>query len=368
MTKFIAWVYKNVGKRVFFAMDPEYVHDRMTNIGKILGSNSVTKALIKWVFRFDDKILEQTVCGLKFKNPVGLSAGFDKNAELHNIMNDVGFGFVEIGSVTLKPYDGNPKPRLYRLKKSQGIVVYYGLKNIGVEKIIPKLKNRKDKDLIVGVSVAKTNCKETATVDQGVEDYSGCLKKLKMANVGDYYTINISCPNAFGGEPFVDTQSLEKLLAKLFMNKIDKPVLIKMPLDKQWSDFRELLLVIEKYPVSGVIIANLLKDRSAKEIVDVIPENIKGGISGRPTWRRSNELINQTYKEFGKKLVIIGVGGIFSAEDAYEKIKCGATCVQLITGMIFEGPQLIGSINKGIVELLKKDGYSNISEAVGKGV
>ncbi len=367
MVKLIAWGYKNVVKRMLFKLDPELVHDHMISLSAKISKNSVIKRVMRWIFRFDDKRLEQNVCGLHFKNPVGLSAGFDKNAEVHNLMYDVGFGFEQVGSVTLGAYEGNPKPRLHRLKKSEGIVVYYGLKNIGVDNIIPRLKVRSDKDLLLGVSIAKTNCSATAGLENGVEDYFGCVKKVVEAGVGDFYTINISCPNAFGGEPFVDVMSLGALLARLFELKIDKPVFIKMPLDMEWLDFKKLLDVIVRYPVAGVVIANLLKDRGNAGIKDVVTDDMKGGISGRPTSQKSNELIRQTYKEYGDKLVIFGVGGIFSAEDAYEKIKCGATCVQLITGMIYEGPQLVGEINRGLVRLMERDGYSNISEVVGTG-
>lgn len=314
-------------------------------------------------------MLTQTVFGMEFKNPVGLSEGFDKDVKLVKILPAVGFGFGWIGSITLKAYEGNPKPRLVRLPKSKGIVVNYGLKNHGVDKLIPKIvasqKVAQQQGYKVGISVAKTNCKETACDEDAIEDYKQTLQKLVTADAGDFYTLNISCPNTFGGEPFTTPQKLEALLSETDKVITDKPIFIKMPLNLKWEEFKALCDVAAKHNIKGLIIANLNKERTEDKIFDKIAYTAKGGISGRPTFDLSNELISHTYRAFGTRFVIIGVGGIFSAEDAYEKIKRGATLVQLITGMIFEGPQLIGDINRGLVKLLKKDGFKNISEAVG---
>lgn len=316
-------------------------------------------------FSYQNPKLSQTLNGISFKNPVGLSAGFDKDANLIDIIPDVGFGFMSIGSVTLHPYEGNPQPRLYRLIKSKGLVVYYGLKNIGVDKIISKLKAQHNSGFPLLISIAKTNSRETCTTEEGIEDYYQCLKRILESGIGEIYEINISCPNTFGGEPYTTPERLEGLLARIYQLKLAKPLFIKMPINLKWGEFRQLLLVAIKHRVDGVIIGNLNKDHNSPAVKDEIPQNIKGGISGKPTWELSNDLISKTYEQFGKDLVIVGVGGIFSAEDAYEKIKRGATLLQLITGMIYQGPQLIGEINKGLQKLLEKDGYTNISEAVG---
>jgi dihydroorotate dehydrogenase len=314
-------------------------------------------------------MLEQEVDGIKYENPVGLSAGFDKEAKLPGILYHLSFGFMELGSITYHPYIGNPGTRLYRLKKSKAIMVNYGLKNLGVAKTIEKIKKIKlPKNFVFGVSVAKTNNEETNVLTVGIDDYYQSLKALNESNVGDYYTINVTCPNTIGGEPYTDPRKLEKLLKAISTLKIQKPVYIKMPINHPWKEFDNLLKVIIKYNCAGVVIGNVSKDRTASTIKDVIPDNIRGGISGRPTWKLSNELIKKTYQKYGNKLTIIGVGGIFSAEDAYTKIKLGASLVQLITGMIYEGPQLIHDINKGLVVLLKQDGYKHIKEAIGKGL
>ena len=363
-TSLIALLYQNLAKPLFFLFDPEFIHDSISSSGKFLGKSELGRNFTRSLFHFSHPSLKQKVAGVTFNNPVGLSAGFDKDANLMQILPNVGFGFMEVGTVTHNPYEGNSKPRLYRLKKSKGLVVYYGLKNLGVEKIVEKLK-KSPRNFPIILSVGKTNCAETSTDKAGVNDYKDCLSYADAHNAGDIYDINISCPNTFGGEPFTTAEKLDVLLKKLRTVKTKKPMFIKMPINVPWEEFKKMLDVAVKYRITGVIIGNLNKDHKDKNVFDEIPRHVKGGISGRPTWRLSNELISKTYQEYGDKLIIIGVGGIFSAEDAYEKIKRGATLVQLITGMIFQGPQLIGEINRGIADKLQRDGYKNVSEAVG---
>lgn len=364
VSKIVGFVYRGLLRPLVFKIDPEKTHDMFTSIGSFLGSNSLTKWGTRVCFSFQDKRLEQKVAGMKFRNPIGLSAGFDKDANLHNILADVGFGYMQIGSITLNPYEGNKGPRLQRLKKSKALLVNYGLKNIGVERIVERLRKRKDRGFLLSVSVAKTNCKETASIEGGVADYLGCMKKLAESGVGDFCTLNISCPNAYGGEPFVDPESLERLMKTL--SRVDmgkKALFVKMPNDLDWGRFKGLLDVLARYEVAGVIISNLAKDRGL--VKDKLSDSVKGNISGRPVWELSLPLVRRTYEEYGDKFVIVGVGGVFSADDAYKFIRSGASLVQLITGMIYEGPQLIGEINRGILKNLKHDGFKNVGEAVG---
>ena len=249
----IHFIYKNIIKPILFLQDPEKVHDRFIKFGSFLGRNNLTQALAKSLFYYENPSLEQTICKIKFKNPVGLSAGFDKDANLVNIMPFVGFGFMQVGSVTYKPYAGNPKPRLYRLPKSKAIAVYYGLKNIGAKKITEKLKNVKTKDFPLSISIAQTNCKETANTKEGIDDYYASIKMCASADVGDFYTINISCPNTYGGEPFTTQDKLGWLLEKLYSLDITKPLFLKMPINLEWNEFKELLGVAISFNVSGVI-------------------------------------------------------------------------------------------------------------------
>ncbi|MBI2019367.1 quinone-dependent dihydroorotate dehydrogenase [Candidatus Daviesbacteria bacterium] len=362
ITKFL---YKNFLRPIFFLGDPEHVHDLMTFSGRLLGSNFLTRGLTSFMFSYSHPALEQEILGIEFKNPIGLSAGFDKDALLTDIMPSVGFGFEEIGSITGEPCEGNPKPRLWRLKNSKSLVVYYGLKNEGPEIISQRLKGKRF-SIPIGTSIAKTNCADTVDTDKGIADYIKAFKKF--TNIGDYFTINISCPNAFGGLPFTDAGKLDLLLSQIDQIPTKKPIFLKMAPDLSEKELDQIINVVKKHKVRGFICTNLTKDRKrASKLThkkDSIPEN--GGLSGKIVEDLSNQMIKAIYQKTKGKYVIIGVGGVFSAEDAYKKIKLGASLVQLITGMIFEGPQLIGEINRGLVKLLQKDGYKNISQAIGK--
>ncbi len=359
--KVIRFFYQNLLKKILFLNDPERVHDSTILIGRILGSNFITRSLVNLKFNYKNKTLNQNILGINFKNPIGLAAGFDKNAELMKVLPQVGFGFEEIGSVTGEPCEGNPKPRLWRLKKSKSLVVYYGLKNDGCETISKRMRNKKFK-FPVGVSIAKTNCKDTVDIDKGISDYFKAYKE--MLDVGDYFTINISCPNTFGGEPFTDSKKLEKLLKKIREIPKGKPLFLKISPDLNKKEIDSLIKVSLKYGIDGFICNNLTKNRKNKLIVD---ENVPevGGISGLAAKDLSNEMIKYVYQKSKGKLVIVGCGGISNAMDAYIKIRNGASLVQLITGMIYEGPQAISEINLGLVELLKRDGFENVSEAIG---
>ncbi|MFA5820524.1 MAG: quinone-dependent dihydroorotate dehydrogenase [Candidatus Gracilibacteria bacterium] len=355
--------YKNIFKRIVFHIDPERTHDGMTRIGRILGSNFITRGLTSFAFNYSHPALEQTILGINFQNPLGLSAGFDKDAHLTNILPNVGFGFEEIGSITGEPCEGNPKPRLWRLKKSQALVVYYGLKNDGALSISTRLKGETFR-FPIGISIAKTNCRETVDTNAGIADYFKAY--VAFQDIGDYYTINISCPNAFGGEPFTDKEKLEFLLTKIDTFPSKKPIFLKISPDLTESQLDDIIAVSQNHHISGFVCTNLNKDRSkiAHKILDKDLPSL-GGISGKVVEDLSNKFISEVYKKTHGKMIVIGVGGIFSAADAYKKIRLGASLLQLITGMIFEGPQVISEINQGLVELLKKDGYNNISEAIG---
>lgn len=346
--------------------DAENVHDRMLNLGVFLGNHSITKFLTKKLFYFHRPVLEQNICGIHFSNPIGLAAGFDKNGQLIDIFPSVGFGFIEIGSITGKPCKGNPRPRLWRLKKSRGIVVYYGLKSDGCVAIRKRLKNKKS-IIPLGISVAKTNDAQTVTTKDGIDDYVKAYTTLN--NIGSYATVNISCPNAFGGQPFSDPKKLNRLLTAISRVQTNKPVFIKLPPDLTNKQLDDLLKVVRKFKISGFICSNLTKNRSDTRL-RIYDKNIpaNGGISGKVVEELADQQIAYIYKKTKGKYIIIGCGGVFSAEDAYKKIRLGASLVQLITGMIFEGPQLIGEINRGLVELLKRDGFTSISQAIGANV
>lgn len=364
-TSFFRAAYTNILKPIFFRIDPERVHDNMIRIGKNLEKYKITRAFTKKLFAYSHPMLEQTICEITFTNPVGLTAGFDKNAEIIPITASVGFGFTEIGSVTGEPCLGNPKPRLWRLPKSRALMVWYGLKNNGCEAIAKQLTG-KIWEIPLGTSVARTNSADTIDINAGIADYAKAFHT--MATIGDYTTVNISCPNTCGGEPFTTPERLEKLLAVLDAIPTQKPVFLKFPVDLSHEEVGALLEVADKHRVHGIILANLTKKKDAPTIKQKeITKDMKGGISGIPTKNLSTELLRYIFKKYKHRFILIGSGGIFTAEDAYEKIKAGASLLQLATGMIFEGPQLIGEINKDLVKLLKRDGFSSLEDARGKG-
>lgn len=335
-------------KKLLFLFDPETVHNLMVRFGVLLGKTALGRKLTWLLYGYKGKEISIEIDGIKYNGPVLLSAGFDYNAQLISILPSLGFAGVEVGSVTAKACPGNPKPRLTRLIKNQSILVNKGLRNDGVETIIKRIKNSyKQPGFIIGVNIARTNDKDTTTTEQAIADYSQTLKRLTEENVGDYYTINISCPNAFGGETFADNpRLLEQLLAKLKEIKTPKPIYIKMPINKSWTEFNELLKIIVKYQYNGVVIGNLNKNYADLQFRNEAPAEYRGGLSGKPTFQLSNELIRKTRKEYKDKLTIFGVGGILSAADALTKLEAGADLLMLITGMIFTGPQLISEINQ----------------------
>ena len=361
------FIYKRIAKPVLFKQKPDAVHEQMLMAAGATQKAGVIRGAMRlsWAYRNTAK-LQQKIHGITFDNPVGLSAGLDKNFELVPTMKAVGFGFMEGGSITFRRCEGNPKPWFHRLPKTRSLVVHAGLANHGAEVIVPRIQSYKPSVLRgfpINISVAKTNSKEASTDTEAIKDYIGSLKIIKKAGVGDMLTLNISCPNAYGGEPFTTPKRLEQLLTEVDKLKLKQPVFIKMPVDFEWKEFKELVQVAAGHKITGLTISNLTKNRDA--IKDDLADNIRGGLSGKPVFQKSNDLIAHTYCEYGDRFTIIGVGGIFTAEDAYTKIKLGASLVELVTGLIFEGPQLIGQINRGLVKLLESDGYSNISEAIG---
>ncbi len=349
--------YQNLVRPICFTQDEEKVHNFFIKFGKILQQNKLNKKAVAFMFDYQNKMLEQEISGIKFRNPVGLSAGFDKNAELIDLMAYVGFGFEEAGSITCNPSPGNPGKRLWRVPESKSIVVNMGLNNYGSREISSRLNGKKF-PIPFGVSIARTNCRETVKTEEGIKDYANSFRTL--ANVGDYFALNISCPNAYGGQPFSDPVKYEMLLKALSRLDIKKPVFVKMSPDLSDGNVDEIISLSKKYKfIRGFICSNLTKEQN---------EVGKGGTSGKTVEFKADRLLSYIYRKTRGEFVLIGVGGIFSAEDAYKKIKLGANLVELITGMIYQGPSLISEINEGLVELLKKDGYTHVSQAVGKDI
>ncbi|MEK7629696.1 MAG: dihydroorotate dehydrogenase (quinone) [Patescibacteria group bacterium] len=368
MYRLTGFLYRNIVKKVIFLFPADGVHEATLSFGKKLGKYSFIKKLIAKLWRYDNFILEQNLAGLNFKNPVGLSAGFDYNADLVEILPSIGFGFNSIGTLTHEAYIGNTPPMLGRLPKSKSLLVNKGFKNKGVKNILNSMSSNKNS--LRGVSIGATN-KPYASFDSMVENLVTGFYDAENFKNFNYYELNISCPNLQNIQNLenkLDSPSgLKQVLSKLETLNINRSVFIKMPLEKSLEEIKELIETAKPFNfIKGLIFSNLVKDRSNPAFdSEEIKKAGKGGFSGKPVEEKSNELIRYAYKLCGDRFLLIGVGGVFTPEDAYKKILYGASLVQLITGMIFMGPQQIGYINKKLAQFLKRDGFKNIKEAIG---
>lgn len=346
------WLYRLLGKPILFLFDPEFIHHAMIDFGVILGKSHITKSLTATSFAFRHPSLATTLNGVTFPNPVGLSAGYDYDGDMTQILPSIGFGWHTIGTVTQQAYAGNPKPRLGRFPKSKALLVNKGLKSIGAPAVITKLTNL-PLTVPTCISIASTNTKFANDRVQ-IKDMLDSFRQFEASKVKHHlYELNISCPNTFGGEPFTTPQRLETLLRAVDKLDLSRPLFVKMPIDLSAGEMVALLKVLNNHNVQGLNIGNLTKNRN-NPLVD--PEDRKdwkqkkGNLSGKPTWDLSNKHIRLTRKTYKNRFTIIGTGGIFSGADAQHKLDLGADLVQLITGMIYGGPHTIGSINRHLAK------------------
>lgn len=345
--KLMDTLYVSVLKPLLFRMHPDTMHTWFVNLGEFSGKCALTRTLLSALYEYKGPDISKVVDGVTYRTPILLSAGFDANGRLTRILRHVSFGGEEIGSVTAYYCEGNPRPHMTRLIRNKSLVVYKGLRNDGVDALIAKLKHTpRTPEYVLGVSIARTNIKEScADNSAGIADYALSYKKLNEAGVGDYYTINISCPNAFAGETFNTPELFSALMNELARTPTTKPVYIKMPINHEWEEFEKLLEIADKHNfVRGLVIGNLNKDYSELDHPEDAPKEFRGGLSGKPCFARSNELIRKTRDAYHDRFTIIGVGGIFTPEDAMEKFAAGADLIQLITGMVWNGPGLMQDI------------------------
>lgn len=367
------WLGFRAVRPLIFLMEPEQAHYSLKRMGVLLGSNPVTRWLTSLLMDYNHKSLAITVDGIDYRNPVGLSAGFDKDGELTKIYPSIGFGLAELGSFTGEICPGNPGKRLFRMIKSKAIVVWYGLNNEGSEIISKRLAGEDFGRLRVGINAANSNLTPEFNLEMSIKDYLKTMKLFK--DIGDYYDVNISCPNTQDGEPFVDKKNLDALLTRI--NKeirpiSDKPIYVKLAADMTLDEIDIIVDGCIEHGMDGVVCTNLAKPQHNTEhrpeeypTVDGRLPKGKGAMSGLPLQRISTNVIRHVYRRTRGKLTIIGVGGVFTAKDAYEKITSGASLLHMITTMIFDGPQNINEINRGLVKLIKKDGFESIEQAVG---
>lgn len=343
-------MYKTLVRPIFFLLDAERVHYISFNLIRIFSAIGFG-GLFRWLYLVSDKRLEREVFGLKFKNPVGLAAGFDKNAVLYNELSNFGFGFIEIGTLTPKPQDGNPKKRLFRLKADEAIINRMGFNNDGVLEAVEKLK--KKHKVLIGGNIGKN--KVTPNKD-AVKDYLICFDAL-FDHV-DYFVVNVSSPNTPGLRELQDKEPLTALLKELKLENVKvaekkegkgKPILLKIAPDLTDDQLLDIIEIVAETKIDGVIATNTTISRSDLKS-DLIFTEEKGGLSGKPLTERSTEVIRFLSEKSNKAFPIIGVGGIHSPEDAIEKLEAGADLVQLWTGFVYEGPALVKKINQAILK------------------
>ena len=336
-------MYKSIIRPLLFKFDPEKVHyftfDALKFLFKIPGVSS----LLKNQFQINDPRLERKVFGLTFKNPVGLAAGFDKNAVLYKELDQLGFGFVEIGTVTPKGQPGNDKKRLFRLKEDSAIINRMGFNNEGVEAAVKRLKT--NKDVLIGGNIGKNKITPN---EEAVSDYTICFEAL--FNYVDYFVVNVSSPNTPNLRALQDKEPLTALLNTLqqlnLLKSKPKPILLKIAPDLSDDQLMDIIEIVAETGIAGVIATNTTISRDNLKSENKVE---MGGLSGKPLKNRSTEVIRFLSEKSNKAFPIIGVGGIHSAEDALEKLKAGASLIQLYTGFIYEGPGLIKKINKAIL-------------------
>lgn len=337
--------YPHLLKPFLFQTDAEHAHELAIRLASKTHNSPFLQKLASIIYNSSDEGLEQELFGVKFPNPIGLAAGFDKNGTTPSAMQALGFGFVEIGSITAKASSGNEKPRAFRLPKDHSIINRMGLNNDGADIIIERLKNF-DLEIPLGINIAKTN-DATISGDAALQDYLYSYEKAQR--VADYITVNISCPNTGEGKTFEDPAALEELLQTLQPAKRSTPTLVKFSVDTDRHTLEKLVEICEAFDISGYVATNTSSFRENLQTETGVLQQIgNGGLSGRAIRKRSTKIIRWLRNILGEAKPIIGVGGIDSAEAAIEKIEAGANLVQVYTGLIFQGPALVKKIKRGL--------------------
>ena len=337
-------MYKSIIRPILFSFDPEKVHYFTFSMIRAASKIPFFPSIFRGMYNVKDPRLERELFGLRFPNPVGLAAGFDKDARLYNELSNFGFGFIEIGTITPKPQDGNPKKRLFRLREDSGIINRMGFNNGGLEQAIERLK--KNKGVLIGGNIGKNKITPN---EEAVNDYVACFEGL--FDYVDYFVVNVSSPNTPNLRALQDKEPLTKLLQTLQDLNAEKParkpILLKIAPDLTDDQLLDIIDIVKTTQIDGVIATNTTVSRDG---VTSKNKSEVGGLSGKPLTNRSTEVIRFLAEKSNKAFPIIGVGGIHSASDALEKIEAGADLVQLYTGFVYEGPNLITSINKALLK------------------
>lgn len=342
-------MYKSILQPFLFRLDAEKAHHLVfSNIKQTFKLPFIANTFKK-MYDFEHPALEREVFGLKFKNPVGLAAGFDKNAELTDELACMGFGFIEIGTVTPRPQEGNEKPRMFRLKSDQALINRMGFNNQGVDVAAHRLKNRKS-DIIIGGNIGKNKLTPN---EEALSDYLYCFEAL--FTVVDYFVVNVSSPNTPNLRDLQEKEPLTNLLQNLqnrnLTKSAPKPILLKIAPDLSNSQLDDIIDIVLSTNIAGVIATNTTISREGLKTSENTIRSIgAGGLSGQPLKKRATEVIRYLHEKSGKAFPVIGAGGIASPQDALEKLQAGASLIQLYTGFIYEGPGIIKRINQAIIQ------------------
>jgi dihydroorotate dehydrogenase len=336
-------MYKLLIRPILFRFDPEEVHYFTFSLVRFLCKIPFVPYLLKSIYVIEDQRLEREVFGLKFKNPIGLAAGFDKDAKLYNELSNFGFGFIEIGTLTPKPQEGNPKKRLFRLKEDSAVINRMGFNNGGVEAAVLRLKQ--NKGVLIGGNIGKN---KVTPNENATSDYLICFDALFQ--YVDYFVVNVSSPNTPNLRALQEKEPLTELLNTLQSHNVlhqnPKPILLKIAPDLTNEQLLDIIDIVNDSKIAGVIATNTTISRDGLQSVNKAET---GGLSGKPLTQRSTEVIRFLSEKSNKAFPIIGVGGIHSVQDALDKLEAGASLVQLYTGFIYEGPALIKEINQAIL-------------------
>ena len=339
-------MYKFLIKPILFLFDPEWVHHTVFSALKIIHRIPGIGSLIRSLYQVKDQRLERKIFGLTFPNPIGLAAGFDKDAKLYQELSNFGFGFIEIGTLTPEPQPGNPKKRLFRLPKDNALINRMGFNNEGVKEAIERLK--KNKGVLIGGNIGKN---KITSNDKAVSDYVQCFEAL--FTYVDYFVVNVSSPNTPNLRALQDKEPLTHLLQTLKDLNISKsnpkPILLKIAPDLTEEQLLDIIEIITMVKIDGVIAANTTLSREGLQSTN---KKEIGGLSGKPVTDRSTAVIRFLHEKSNKAFPIIGVGGIHTPEDALEKLKAGASLIQLYTGFVYEGPGVVKKMNKAILEAI----------------
>lgn len=360
-------LYRTLGKPILFRMDPESAHHLIINglsgVGAFPGGKQMLKAV--WGVGYAPQ-MAQKLWGIDFTNPVGLAAGLDKNAKAVKGFSQLGFGFMEVGTITPKPQPGNEQPRLFRLPADHALINRMGFNNVGVEEMARNLQKTGKRDIPVAINIGKN---KTTPNEHAEDDYRACIRALYP--YGDFFVVNISSPNTpdlrnlqHGNDlcRLLDAVTDEMQMQQEKHRHPGKPVLVKIAPDLSDDELELTVKTIRDSGVSGIIATNTTLSRAGTNHPNRLES---GGLSGRPLTERSTEVVRRVYRLTEGQLPIIGSGGIFSAQDAYDKIRAGASLVEVYTSLIYEGPALLSRLNTGLQALLKKDGFTHISQAIG---